>query len=54
MAKTEIQKNIIVKLSLTEAEAKWLKNYIQNDLSGNETSEQSAYRAAIYRELSDV
>ena len=53
MAKSKIDRQIVVTLVLTEQEATYLSNLTQNYLgdSGHETIEESAMRASIFDAL---
>jgi hypothetical protein len=49
MAKLTIEHKII--LELTPDESNYLRNMLQNDITGGETEEQTELRRAIFEEL---
>ena len=54
MAKTELTVITSINLFLTEDEAVYLRNLLQNDLTENETIEESEYRQKIFEALASV
>jgi len=45
---------VAIKLTLTEREAKWLRNYVQNKMYDNESEDDAVSRERLFNALTNV